>query len=102
MSRRRVGMFLSGEGDVWKRGRCLSWFLPTSTSLHTQTSPILSRLAHVALLTVSPFDSTTDQPSSAEVEESRIVLAILHQTGSYLDRIILPVVFTNVMRKLLI
>lgn len=53
-------------------------------------------------LIVSPLCSTTEQRSCAEVEKSRIMLAILHQTVSCLDGIVLTVVFTNVMRKLLI
>lgn len=58
--------------------------------------------SHGSCLTASPLYSTTGQLSCTEVERSRIVLAILHQTVSYLDGNVVTVVFTNVMRKLLI
>lgn len=53
-------------------------------------------------LSTSPNCSATDRHSCTDVEESRIVLAILHQTVSYSDCIVLVVVSTNVMRELLI
>lgn len=49
-----------------------------------------------------PHYSTTGQHSFTKAEGSRIVLAILQQTVSYSDCIVLVVVSTNVMRKLLI
>lgn len=60
--------------------------------------------AHQGLdcLSMPPHCSTTGRHSCTKAEGSRIALAILHQTVSYSDCIVLGVVSTNVMRKLLI
>lgn len=108
-------MFLMGVGQVWKQERPLHWFLLMETSFHTKISSHLFGVARVALLTrdwivsasllsviAQCLSLTTGQHSCTKAEGSRIVLAILHQTVSYSDCIVLGVVSTNVMRKLLI
>lgn len=78
--------------------------LPLHPSLIQSVQGIPCGFAHrdSIVSTVSLLGPTRDQHFCTEIEESQIVLAILHQTVSYLDGIILTVVFTNVMRKLLI
>ena len=87
----------------------LSWFLPKRTPSTPRPHPVCGGWWPSWLCSPGPHClsmslncSTTDQHSRAEVDESRIVLAILHQTVSYSDCIVLVVVSTNVMRKLLI
>lgn len=99
-------MFLTGAEGVWKQDRPPVLVPSLSTP---RPHPVCGRWWPSWLwssgpdrLSTSPNCSTIDQHSCTDVGESRIVLAILHQTVSYLDCIVLVVVSTNVMRELLI
>lgn len=95
-------MFLMGQRVFRNRMDPLRWFLPKGDPPPPLPDLIQSVDVQVDHLSTSPNCSTTDQHSCTDVEESRIVLAILHQTVSYSDCIVLVVVSTNVMRELLI